>query len=65
LFFTDIANIFNGHQKNLPVSCPGVSRWFVEVCLCMALSCTAFLLKKKKTKKEEEDKSLLFELLPL
>jgi hypothetical protein len=30
------------------VFCPGVSRWFVEVCLCKALSCKAFLLKKKK-----------------
>ncbi len=31
--------------------CPagvGASRWFVEVCLCMALSCKAFLLHKKK-----------------
>jgi hypothetical protein len=25
------------------------TRWFVEVCLCMALSCKAFLLKKKQT----------------
>jgi hypothetical protein len=32
----------------LPVSCPGASRWFVEVCLCMALSCKAFLLKETK-----------------
>jgi hypothetical protein len=30
------------------VSCPGASRWFVEVCLCMALSCKAFLLHPKK-----------------
>jgi hypothetical protein len=32
---------------DLPVSCPSVSRGFVEVCLCMALSSKAFLLPKK------------------
>jgi hypothetical protein len=38
---------------DLPVSCacPGASRWFVEVCLCMALSCKALLLNKKKKKR--------------
>jgi hypothetical protein len=30
------------------VSCPNASRRFVEVCLCMALSWKAFLLKKGK-----------------
>jgi hypothetical protein len=41
---------------DLPVSCPGASRWFVEVCRCMALSCKAFLLKKKnKQKKQDQD----------
>jgi hypothetical protein len=37
----------------MPVSCPGASRWFVQVCLCMALSCKAFLLKEKRKKKHQ------------
>jgi hypothetical protein len=35
------------------VSCPGVLCWLVQVCLCMALSCKAFLLKKKRKKRRE------------
>jgi hypothetical protein len=42
---------------DLPVSCPGASRWFVEVRLCMASSCEAFLHQKKKKKNFESDHS--------
>ncbi len=45
----------------VPCRClaPAWHAWLVEVCLCMALSCKAFLLKKKKKKKKKK-KAIFF-----
>ncbi len=40
-----IGGSYSSRACDLRVSCPGVSHWLVEVSLCMALSCKAFLLK--------------------